>query len=193
MGSEWVEPETGNPSPGVLCRGDRPFWLLGEPLAQTKEAQTPLVRCVGVLVLTLNRTICPSNCHLTMFPKQLRTPLPALLTPQLRTWGTQDLGRLNIRTRRQPQGGNGLGEAAAATGGAYSTQGDQTADVSTAISIPASTTPGSPNLAKQMLQPCPLHTTTLQQIWDHHNRGRHYLWMHLSGVTDIGQQLVRPL
>ena len=34
LGSEWVEPQTGYPNPGVLCVGDKPVWLIGKALGQ---------------------------------------------------------------------------------------------------------------------------------------------------------------
>lgn len=36
QGSEWVEPQTGHPSPRVLSVGDKPPWLPGELLGRQK-------------------------------------------------------------------------------------------------------------------------------------------------------------
>ena len=41
LGCEWVEPQTGHPSPGVLCKGDKLPWPLGELLEQTERLEKP--------------------------------------------------------------------------------------------------------------------------------------------------------
>jgi hypothetical protein len=40
-GSEETEPYTSHPSPGVLCTGDKPIWLLEEMLGQTERLEKP--------------------------------------------------------------------------------------------------------------------------------------------------------
>ena len=41
LGSEWVQPQGGFPSPMVLLRGDKIPWLLGELLGQIERLENP--------------------------------------------------------------------------------------------------------------------------------------------------------
>ena len=47
LGSKQVEPQTGNPSPVVLCEGDKHPWLLEEPLGQTGRVEKPRLHSVS--------------------------------------------------------------------------------------------------------------------------------------------------
>jgi len=40
-----VEPQAGNHSSGVLCRGDKLPWLLGEPVGQRERQEKPGLHC----------------------------------------------------------------------------------------------------------------------------------------------------
>ena len=41
LGKEWVEPQSGHPSRGVLCGGDKPPWLVGRPLGEIESLEKP--------------------------------------------------------------------------------------------------------------------------------------------------------
>ena len=104
MESEWVEPQTGCPSPRDLCMGDKPPWLLGESLGQIKMFRLHsrgvcrywLVtrqggeRCVLVASTSLHSSIQTSaNTH----------SMPQLSTESLvaRTWeNTQSRNRIGL-------------------------------------------------------------------------------------------------
>ena len=77
--SEWIEPQTGLPSPGVLCRGDKPPWQPGEPLGQRERLEKPRFHLWGVLACPQlgQREICPNCCLLTMLPSLSLVNAPA--------------------------------------------------------------------------------------------------------------------
>ena len=53
LGSQWVKPQIGHPSLGVLCGGDTTLWLLGEPLGQIEGLEKPRLYLQRVCVCWL--------------------------------------------------------------------------------------------------------------------------------------------
>lgn len=99
-GSEWVEPQTGHPSPGVLQGEDKSPWLPGEPLWKKESCRNLSLyftckKCAtAVSHKTGRREVCLSIYHITMWLTPSWVRPPSLSHPKLQH-GT-DLGRQGL-------------------------------------------------------------------------------------------------
>ena len=114
LGSEQTEPQSGHLSPEVLCGGDKPPCLLGNPLRQTEGQEKPgLYSQKSVCMLASwqsgQRAPYTGNCHLATLPNpEGQTPWPCSLHTRARCniwaktwfsntqtdWGTWDVNQV---------------------------------------------------------------------------------------------------
>lgn len=119
LGSEWVEPQTECPSPGVLHKGDKSPWLLGELRGQLESLERPRLHlrkmCGCWLAIRQGRERSALVTAASLCPQSelSKHPGPICFTPQFGT-GSNDLGACNavqekwrwptlVLTQKKPQ------------------------------------------------------------------------------------------
>lgn len=127
LGSEWFEPQIRCPSPGVLCQGDKPRWLVGGPRGPAEGSGDPGLDssleesvCTGLPPGRVERApLVAAGC-----------PATAPCTPAQARRMSAPARPLHITGKHGLVQGQSLGGAGAATAGTYSSSATQAAQIS---------------------------------------------------------------